>query len=392
MEYLFLTLRIDFPSSGSEPMKCNALRVALALTFVAAPVSAEEPSWEGKTVLLTRAGVKLQAPDGEKIAPKTAGVARDIAFHILKDEKGRLRISSRRQHGWIGKSDAVLLDQAVAYFTKKVADDPKDSHAFTARGLALLSKNQSEKALADFNKAIQLDPRATLAYYHRANLAYGKGQYARALEDYNTVIRNDPEFDWAYHVRGWIYYRRKDYDRALADYEKAIKLVPTETVFYRDRGNIALVRKQYDRALADYSKAIELDPSYAVPWLQRGRTWVAKKEYARGLADYEKAVQLVAKESWASYFSTTLALFRAGCPEAKYRDGKKALEAAEKAYRLTKGPSELAALAAAHAELGQFDRAVQWQTRAVAAAPAEEKAQYRSRLKLYQDRKPYRLE
>jgi tetratricopeptide (TPR) repeat protein len=365
---------------------------ALVLVGMWLPASPAEPSWQGKTVVLTRPGVELEAPKGEKIAPKTAGVAKDLTFGALKDAKGRLLITSRRQQGWISRGDAVLLDQAVAYFTKRVTDDPKNSHAFTARGVGYLAKNQPDKALADFNKAIQLDPKATLAYYHRANLAYGKAQYDKALEDYNTVIRNDPGFDWAYHVRGWIYYRRKDYDRALADYEKAIQLVPTETVFYRDRGNIALARKQYDKALADYTKAIELDPGYAVPWMQRGKTHVAMKNYSRALADYEKAAQVAPKAPYASLYFTTLALFRAGCPDAKCRDGKKALQAAEKAYQLTKGPSEMAALAAAHAELGQFDKAVEWQTKAVAVAPAEEKAAYRSRLKQYQDRMPFRQE
>jgi tetratricopeptide (TPR) repeat protein len=373
-------------------MSFRIVTVALVLMGMSRPVLAEEPSWEGKTVLLTRAGVKLQAPEGEKIAPKTAGVAKDLTFQVLKEEEGRLRISSRRQQGWISKSDAVLFDQAVAYFTKQVARNPKDSHAFTARGVALMSKDKSDKALADFDAAIRLDPKATLAYYHRANLAYRRRQYEKALEDYNTVIRNDPEFDWAYHVRGWIYYRKKDLDKALADYETAIKLVPTESVFYRDRGNIASVRKQYDKALADYSKAIEMDPTYPVPWTLRGKTWVAKKEYAKALADFEKAVEVAPKAAYASYYYTALALFRAGCPDARFRDGKKALEAAQKAYDLTKGPTEMAALAVAHAELGQFDKAVEWQTKAITAAPAEEKDQYRSRLKQYQDRKPYRLE
>ncbi|MBI1915024.1 MAG: hypothetical protein HYS12_09855 [Planctomycetes bacterium] len=59
---------------------------------------------------------------------------------------------------------------------------------------------------------------------------------------------------------------------------------------------------------------------------------------------------------------------------------------------MTKGPTEMAALAAAYAELGEFDKAVEWQTKALASAPAEEKDQYRDRLKQYQDRKPYRLE
>jgi tetratricopeptide (TPR) repeat protein len=358
----------------------------------AARARADELPWEGKDVLLTRPGVRLEVPDGENIEPRTAGVARDMQFVVRKDEGGRLRVESRRQVGWIVKGDAVLLSQAVAEFTARLAREPKESHAYTARGQALAANNESDKALADFNEAIRLDPRAMLAYYHRANLAYGQGQYDKALEDYNMVIRGDPAFDWAYHVRGWIYYRRKDYARALADFEAAIKLVPSESVFYRDRGNVALAQKEYDKALADYDKSIQLDPSYVVPWHLRGVTWQAKNEYGKALADYEKAARLAGKVPYASTYYTALALLRAGCPDDKIRDGDKALEAAKKAHALAKGPAEMAALAAAHAELGQFDKAVEWQEKAVAAAPEGGKGPYRERLKKYQDHKPYRLE
>jgi len=373
-------------------MRVCIASVALLLACTWPLAAAEEPSWERKTVLLTRPGVKLELPEAEKIAPKTAGLARDLMFQVLTDRGGRLAISSRRQQGSIARSDAIPFDQAVEYFTKKLAADPKDSHALTARGMALASKNEADKALADLDKAIQLDPKATVAYYHRANLAYGRRQYDKALADYNAVIKLDPDFDWAYHVRGWIYYRSKDYDRALADFETAIRLVPTETVFYRDRSNVALARKQYDRAVTDYSKSIEQDPSYAVPWLQRGRTWAAKKEYGKALADYQKAAELGGKDSVASIYYTPLALFLAGCPDAKFRDGKKALEVAQKAYSRTKGPNEMAALAAAHAELGEFAKAVEWQTKALNSASGEEKNQYRERLKLYESRNPYRLQ
>jgi tetratricopeptide (TPR) repeat protein len=359
---------------------------------MATTASAAEPSWEGNAVILTRAGVKLQAPVGDDIAPKTAGTARDLTFQVVKDAGDRLRIESRRQNGWVARGDTVLLTGAVAHFTAALASDPKDVHALTARGVAHASQNEPDKALADFDRAIELDAGATLAYYHRANLAYGRAQYDKALEDYNTVIRNDPRFDWAYHVRGWIYYRKQDYDKALADYESAIRLVPTETVFYRDRGNVALARKEYDEALADYTRSIELDPKYPVPWLQRGRTWAAKKEYAKALADYEGAVRVAPKGASSALYHTNLALFLAGCPDAAVRDGKKALESAERAYALAKGPAEMAALAAAHAELGRFETAVEWQTKAVEAAPAGVKPEHRDRLKLYQDRKPYRFE
>jgi hypothetical protein len=42
------------------------------------------------------------------------------------------------------------------------------------------------------------------------------------------------------------------------------------------------------------------------------------------------------------------------------RDGGKALAAAQQAHALAKGPAEMAALAAANAELGHFDMAALW--------------------------------
>lgn len=351
-----------------------------------------EPSWEGRLVVLTRAGVKLQPPEGKDIAPKTAGVAKDLTFVVKKEEKDRLLIDSRRQHGWVSKRDAVPYDQAAEHFTKELARDPKNVHALTARGLVESSGKDAHKALADLDRAIELDPKATLALYHRANLAYGKGQYDKALADYNAVIEQDPEFDWAYHVRGWIYYRRMDYDKALVDYEKAIELVPTESVFYRDRANVAFIRKKYDEAIVDYSKSIEREPTYNVPWNMRGKCWEAKKEYAKAAADYEKAAQLAGKQPFYASYHTSLALVLAACPDENVRDGKRALAAAQKAYDLAQGPNEMATLAAAHAELGEFDKAIVWQTKAIEAAPATLKEEYQKRLKLYQDKTPYRFE
>lgn len=362
--------------------------------LVSVPVllPAAEPSWEGKLVILTKPGVRLQAPEGKDVAPKTAGVARDLTFTIKKEEKDRLLVDSRRQHGWIAKGDAVPFEQAAEHFTKELSRDPKNVHALTARGVVLSSGKDADKAVADFDRAIELDPKGTLAYYHRANLAYGKAEYDKALSDYDAVIGQDPGFDWAYHVRGWIYYRRMDYHKALADYETAIKLVPTESVFYRDRGNISLSSKKYDDAIADYTKSIELDPTYNVPWNLRGKCWEAKKEYAKAVADHEKAAQLAGKQPFYAGYHTAVAMLRAACPDAKVRDGKKALEAARRAYDLAQGPNELAALAAAHAELGEFDQAVEWQAKAVETAPKAQKGQHEQRLKLYQDKKPYSIE
>ena len=62
-----------------------------------------------------------------------------------------------------------------------------------------------------------------------------------------------------------------------------------------------------------------------------------------------------------------LAWFLATCPDARYRNGPLALQHAKRACELTQRESalHLEALAAAYAEVGNFEEAVRLQTRAV---------------------------
>ena len=79
--------------------------------------------------------------------------------------------------------------------------------------------------------------------------------------------------------------------------------------------------------------------------------------------------------------------------EAKFRDGKRAVALATTACGLTnwKDANKLDTLAAAYAEAGDFDAAITWQTTAIELLHDEmERGAYRSRLALYQAKKPYR--
>jgi hypothetical protein len=88
-----------------------------------------------------------------------------------------------------------------------------------------------------------------------------------------------------------------------------------------------------------------------------------------------------------------LALFLASCPESPQRDGKRALALALKAVALEKANANaLEALAAAHAEVGEFEDAIRVQHQAVESPPLQDEAAARQRLKLYHKKAPYRQE
>jgi hypothetical protein len=94
-----------------------------------------------------------------------------------------------------------------------------------------------------------------------------------------------------------------------------------------------------------------------------------------------------------AFTKNNLAWFWATCPNAQYRDGKKAVDLATKACEITgwKYAELLGTLAAAYAEAGDFDSAVTVQTDSNTLNPdAGSKARGEARLKLYQEKKPYR--
>jgi len=87
-----------------------------------------------------------------------------------------------------------------------------------------------------------------------------------------------------------------------------------------------------------------------------------------------------------------LAWVLATSPDAKLRDGRRAIELAEKACELSeyKLAHILSTLAAAYAETGDFDRAVEWSTKAVELGDENHGDALKKELESYKAKKPWR--
>ena len=74
------------------------------------------------------------------------------------------------------------------------------------------------------------------------------------------------------------------------------------------------------------------------------------------------------------------------------RDGKYAIKLATQACELTgwKQPQMIDTLAGAYAQNGQFDKAVEWQEKAVALAPKKHREDFAKHLEKYRQGRPYR--
>jgi hypothetical protein len=118
--------------------------------------------------------------------------------------------------------------------------------------------------------------------------------------------------------------------------------------------------------------------------------WLSLPDYGRALAIYDELARTYPDLVEAHSRSAWL---RATCPDARCRDGKLAIESAQRACELTgwQNAGELEVLAAACAEAGDFESAEKWQYRALTltAEPADVES-CQKRLALYRAGQTFR--
>lgn len=282
------------------------------------------------------------------------------AFRVYRVERVNgdwLWITAQGSRGWVRSGQVVPLDQALEYFTRIIDERPGDPWPRQMRGLVYAQFEDFERAVADDSAALQLDPANPIAYHNRGNARLAVGDRDGAIDDYNRATELDPKDAASYAQRALAWSAKHEYDLAIADDNQAIRLSPNDAGKYRQRAIDWTARQDFAQALADYAEALLINPNDALAY--NGQAWI-----------------------WAT------------APDASVRDGKKAVNSAERARELTRGtnPYILGTLAAASAEAGKFNAAVHWQTEALKqfAARNIDLNPHRQRLELYRAGKPFR--
>jgi tetratricopeptide (TPR) repeat protein len=245
--------------------------------------------------------------------------------------------------------DAALADADLA-----VDRNPESSTVYQTRGMIHRALDNESEAEADFTKTLELDPERVLAQLARATVRLSLKRFPEALADCDTVIAALPTLAKAYEIRGMARKFSGDSAAALVDYNEAIRLNPGSLLAYNLRAGIHYQHQQYNKAIQDHLEALKRDPKSAGTFNQLG--WI-----------------------WAT------------APDPDVRNGTRAKECATRACELTEWQESgyLDTLAAACAELGEYDDAVKWMEKAIAIAP-EHEDDYRTRLELYEREKPFR--
>jgi tetratricopeptide (TPR) repeat protein len=195
-----------------------------------------------------------------------------------------------------------------------------------------------------------------------------------------------------YLDRGSARQRKGDLDGAISDYTKAIEIDSRYADAYDSRADARRAKGDLDGAIADSTKAIEIDPRLVDNYITRGLARRAKGDFDGAIADYTKCI--MTDPGYVGGYNA-LAWLLATASRDSIRDGKKALEYARRAAELTKweDANVLDTVAAAYAEMGDFEEAIKWGKKALSLPELVQSAdadRVRQRLKLYTERKRYR--
>jgi len=396
-------------------------RLALTLFLLASATATDaqdERDWSWSQVLPKSRDVKLRV--GDKLVPFEL-----LPATVWTDKGNQLEVHASYQTGELLKNEVLFANEAIEHFTDLIGKNPTDSWAYLCRSIAYAHSsepdNSSELAARDMKEAIRLDPENPILYVNRAMTWRGEERRTNGVADCTIAIGLDPRCVVAYYERAirsmgrkattdfsmvlrldavhipslrnraieWYYL--DEFDRALTDWNDLIRLEPQVAFNWCGRGIALQHLGKLDAAIASYNEATRLEPTYSRAFLDRAGVWHEKQEYAEALKDLNEAIRLDPKKFEALQLG---AWILATSPQANVRDGKRAVEMAQRACELTqwKQPEYLDTLAAAHAELGQFDEAVKWQAKAIEllVARKEETVRYRNNLETYEKRLPIR--
>ena len=297
-------------------------------------------------VTQTRAHLARQGPVGVR----TADPLFDEVRELIKGERAHL-IRGKLALG------AQRYDEAADEFRKAVAANPDSVSARLNLGTALTQTGDLREAVAQFEAALRIDSRNTLAHFNLAVLLANQNQHEQAISHLRSISTIEPNDLGSHLFLGQELKKAGRFDEALAEFS---------LVFQTDPDN--------EEALLEQVKLLEQDKQYrkALDILEKGHTQYPQKGRT----------------------AVMLAYLLATSPQNDLRDGRRALELAQKIYAATDLPEHGALVAMALAELGRCSEAAEWQRRMIAAAERQQKtevlAKLRADLKQYEQTSPCR--
>ena len=296
-------------------------------------------------------------------------------------------------------SNKDRIQDSLELLNKKIKLLPDSAALLKTRAKVHGVNKEPDLAKADLDRAVELSKDDIEGLLLRAKNAIDMDDIEAAQRDVDTVIELAPDRVDAILMRSQIAIEQKRFGDAIKDIRLILRDQPKESPNIELLMQLGLLYSMDDRpteAIKVFGQVTKLDSEYWQAYRMRGDTLLAMKDYSKAIADFEKALKLAPTDNGErSGILNNLSWTLSTSLEDDVRDGKRALELGLEACELTeyKKPHILSTLAAAYAETGQFEKAVEWSQKAVELGRESKEPQLEqleAELESYRKKEPWR--
>ena len=238
-----------------------------------------------------------------------------------------------------------------------------NADTYAEMGLAMLNQGHPVQASNYLAKSLALFPNFPRVQGHYARAMLNLTNYPAAVHYAEQALAAKPNDFIVQHVLGKAYLGLGNPEAAFPHFSNSLALYPQ---FFPEHGEIAVVMAAKGReedGLALLRQGMKIDPRSAEPHFRLASIMEMKGNFREAAMHYREGLRLDPKSTVAL---NNLAWLLATNPDATVRNGKEAVGLGEKACELAqwKEPVLMGTLAAAYAEAGDFQKAVETGQRA----------------------------
>ena len=311
-------------------------------------------------------------------------VRRTVEGRVDQEANGIALRNLAKVLAWAGKQDEA--DRLAVRAANLLQDD---MNAQYLAGSALIEQGDCDQAITKLQQVIQSEPNHAMAVLSLGAAYQKKSMFTEAERQFRRVLELQSDNAAAHNNLGALCIRTRRWDEAKVHLTKAIESNPRYAKAFHNLGIVSANKQDAAEAIQNLLKAVEINPDLSKAHEDLGNLYRAQKDIANAISHYRQALR---SNSNLLMTANSLAWLLATTRDDELRDGEEALRWALRCGAGTnyRNPGVFNTLAAAYAETGDFDKAVEWQKKALASAPESMKSMCKQRIELYSQHKALR--
>ncbi|PWT78964.1 MAG: hypothetical protein C5B58_14500 [Acidobacteria bacterium] len=225
-------------------------------------------------------------------------------------------------------------------------------------GIVLFEKGQLDEAIAHYRTTLRMQPNFWDADYNLGSALLSKGEVDEAILYCDKAVAMAPNDPDAQVALANALLQKRRIDEAIVHYKKAVALRPDYFLARYGLGHALLEKGEFDATIEHCRAALSIQPNdpdcnivLAVALDEKGQTAEAIQHYEKALETLPQSISALNNLAWslATSFNPSL------------RKGARAVQLARQADQLSGSTNALVlrTLAAAYAETGQFEKAIE---------------------------------